>query len=126
MLTHARRHARGQSLRGSLVSGRARDPDERLAAAGTEHVPPPGASLGYIPFGFFAFLAGPAILPTASTLLPRSRPTRLARASDRPRAAAAAILSATASDATTDTNRREFHTAVRRAVLLVTALRRFY
>jgi hypothetical protein len=78
------------------------------------------------PFAVLSFLAAPAILTNASTVLALSTSNRLARASDRARAATAAIFSGKPGDPVTEFNRRDFQHAARRAQLLVQSLRRFY
>jgi hypothetical protein len=79
------------------------------------------------PFVVLTFLAAPAILTNASTLLALSTANRLARASDRARAAAAAIVAATdPDDPLIRFHQTEFQMSTRRASLLISALRRFY
>src|SRR5204863_8629665 len=78
------------------------------------------------PFAVLSFLAAPAILTTASTILALSTSNRLARASDRARAASAAIFAAKPGDPVSEFNRTDFQHAARRAQLLVESLRRFY
>ncbi len=81
------------------------------------------------PFAVLSFLAAPAILTNASTLLALSTSNRLARASDRARAAYAAVLASPQVDPASsgaDVNRRDFQIAGRRALMLVQALRRLY
>jgi hypothetical protein len=78
------------------------------------------------PFAVLSFLAAPAILTNASTILALSTSNRLARASDRARAASAAIFAGKAGEPVTDYNRMDFQHAARRAQLLVQSLRRFY
>jgi len=79
------------------------------------------------PFVFLTFLAAPAILTNASTLLALGTSNRLARASDRARAAAAGIVGAQdLNDPIVRMQQNEFTTSTTRAELLVTALRRFY
>jgi hypothetical protein len=78
------------------------------------------------PFAVLTFLAAPAILTNASTLLILSTSNRLARAADRARAAAADILGSKAAGPDTAANHREFQHAQRRAELLVSGLRSFY
>jgi hypothetical protein len=78
------------------------------------------------PFAVLSFLAAPAILTNASTVLALSTSNRLARASDRARAASAAIFASKPGDETVPFNRLEFQRAAGRAELLVQALRRFY
>ncbi len=78
------------------------------------------------PFAVLSFIAAPAILTNASTLLTLSTSNRLARASDRARAAAAEVLAAPTSDQATRRCRTDFQMATRRAQLLVAALRQFY
>lgn len=79
------------------------------------------------PFVYLSFLAAPAILTNACTVLALGTSNRLARASDRARAAAASIVGAESADDPRITLRQqEFANASRRATLLVMALRRFY
>lgn len=78
------------------------------------------------PFAVLTFLAAPAILTNASTLLILSTSNRLARASDRARLASTAILGAKSPGIDTAANHREFQHAHRRAEMLVSGLRSFY
>ncbi|HYE61419.1 MAG TPA: DUF2721 domain-containing protein [Phycisphaerales bacterium] len=78
------------------------------------------------PFAVLTFLAAPAILTNASTLLILSTSNRLARASDRARLASTAILNAKSPGIDTAANHREFQHAHRRAEMLVSGLRSFY
>lgn len=79
------------------------------------------------PFVYLSFLAAPAILTNASTVLALGTSNRLARAADRARAAAAAIVAAkNPDDPLVRLQQQEFASASRRAQLLVMALRRFY
>lgn len=78
------------------------------------------------PFAVLSFLAAPAILTNAATVLVMSTSNRLARASDRARAASAALLQSTALDEKTMSLRNDFHHSSRRAGLMVKALRRLY
>jgi hypothetical protein len=78
------------------------------------------------PFAVLTFLAAPAILTNASTLLILSTSNRLARASDRARLASTAILASKAPGPDTAANHREFQHAHRRAEMLVAGLRTFY
>lgn len=79
------------------------------------------------PFVVLTFLAAPAILTNASTLLALSTSNRLARASDRARAAATAIVAAKdPTDPLIQFQQMEFHMANRRSGMLIQALRRFY
>jgi hypothetical protein len=78
------------------------------------------------PFAVLSFLAAPAILTNASTVLALSTSNRLARASDRARAAAAAVFAGKIGEPVSEFNRREFQIAGRRAQLLVRALRKIY
>ncbi len=78
-------------------------------------------------FAVLSFLAAPAILTNASTLLALGTSNRLARAADRARAAASLIVaSATADDALVVFQQKDFQNSTKRATLLITALRRFY
>lgn len=90
-------------------------------------------TLDQSPWAMLTFLAAPAILTNASTVLALGTSNRLARASDRARAASSAILGAKstaqgplATDATQRVQFEEFDTAARRAAMLVQGLRRFY
>jgi hypothetical protein len=79
------------------------------------------------PFVVLTFLAAPALLTNASTVLSLSTSNRLARASDRARAAAAAIVGAAKlDDAMVRFQQLEFQMATRRATMLISALRRLY
>ena len=79
------------------------------------------------PFVYLTFLAAPAILTNASTVLALGTSNRLARASDRARSAAASIVGAKdPTDPLVRLQQADFDTSTRRAGLLVTALRRFY
>jgi hypothetical protein len=79
------------------------------------------------PFVVLTFLAAPAILTNASTVLALSTSNRLARASDRARSAAASIVAArNPDDPMVRFQETEFQMSTRRAVLLISALRRFY
>lgn len=78
-------------------------------------------------FAMLSFLAGPAILTNASTVLALGTANRLARTADRARTAASAILtSETPTDPKLAVPQAEFSTAARRTWLLVRALSRFY
>jgi len=78
------------------------------------------------PFAVLTFLAAPAILTNASTLLILSTSNRLARASDRARAASVSILTSKGPGLDVATNHRDFQHAHRRAEMLVSGLRSFY
>jgi hypothetical protein len=85
------------------------------------------------PWALLTFLAAPAILTNASTVLALGTSNRLARASDRARAASSVLLGGKsaaqgplAHGATERIVEEEFDTAARRAAMLVQALRRFY
>jgi hypothetical protein len=79
------------------------------------------------PFVILSFLAAPAILTNASTLLALGTSNRLARAADRARAAAAGVVSSkTADDPLTRLHLEDFNNSTRRTQLLIAALRRFY
>lgn len=79
------------------------------------------------PFVVLTFLAAPAILTNASTVLALSTANRLARASDRARIAAAAIVgTSNPDDPMVRFQQAEFQLSTRRAMLLIAALRRFY
>ncbi len=87
----------------------------------------PYSSVADNPFAVLSFLAAPAILTNASTLLALGTSNRLARASDRARLAATAILAAPdPKDDASVLQHKDFQCATRRAQLLVTALRMFY
>lgn len=79
------------------------------------------------PFAMLSFLAGPAVLTNASTVLALGTANRLARTADFTRAAAAAILESTdAVDPKVIIQQEEFRSGTRRTWLLVRALNRFY
>lgn len=87
----------------------------------------PDGEFSHNPFALLTFLAAPAILTNASTLLALSTSNRLARAADRARTAAAAAISGSAHDPIlTELNEKDFETASRRARLLVSALATVY
>lgn len=78
-------------------------------------------------FAVLSFLAAPAILTNASTVLALGTSNRLARASDRARAASATVVNATDSeDPFVRLQLEDFHSATTRAKMLVRALSRFY
>lgn len=78
-------------------------------------------------FAVLSFLAAPAILTNASTVLALGTSNRLARAADRARSAAMLIVSSTTSDdALVIFQQKDFQNSTKRATLLITALRRFY
>lgn len=78
-------------------------------------------------FAVLSFLAAPAILTNASTVLALGTSNRLARASDRARLAATSIVSSTtADDPLIQFQQQDFQNSTRRAILLVHALRKFY
>lgn len=78
-------------------------------------------------FAVLSFLAAPAILTNASTVLALGTSNRLARAADRARLAATSIVtSPTADDPLVVFLQQDFQNSTRRATLLITALRRFY
>lgn len=78
-------------------------------------------------FAVLSFLAAPAILTNASTVLALGTSNRLARASDRARAAAELIVrSENTNDPLLAMRQEDFGFATRRAELLIIALRRFY
>lgn len=84
-------------------------------------------NIGNNAFAVLSFLAAPAILTNASTVLALGTSNRLARASDRARAAADAIVgSRNPTDPLLKLRQDEFAFATRRAQLLIVALRRFY
>lgn len=78
------------------------------------------------PFAVLSFLVAPAVLTNASALLALSTSNRIARASDRARAAAAIIFDARNDDHLTLLAKKDFDLASRRAHLLVDALRYIY
>lgn len=79
------------------------------------------------PFVVLSFLAAPAILTNASTLLALGTSNRLARAADRARLAAQTLVSIKdRADPMVQFQQDDFHSATIRAQLLVKALRRFY
>lgn len=79
------------------------------------------------PFAMLSFLAGPAILTNASTVLALGTANRLARTADRARSAAGLILGIKdRADPAVERHQAEFRTATRRTWLLVRALSRFY
>jgi hypothetical protein len=79
------------------------------------------------PFAVLSFLAAPAILTNASTLLALGTSNRLARAADRARAASAIILGLKdTEDPIAVLHHKDFQLATRRASMLVRALRFFY
>jgi hypothetical protein len=79
------------------------------------------------PFAVFSFLAAPAILTNASTVLALGTSNRLARAADRARLMATTLLASTdRAAAATMMEERDFGFAVERAKRLVRALRLFY
>jgi hypothetical protein len=84
-------------------------------------------SLSENAFAVLSFLAAPAILTNASTVLALGTSNRLARASDRARMAATAIVSSEApDDPIVAFQQQDFQNSTKRAILLVRALRRFY
>lgn len=84
-------------------------------------------SLADNPFAVLSFLAAPAILTNATTLLAMSTSNRLARASDRAKAASSQILSLKTTDETLAIlHQTDFQISTTRARMLVQALRYFY
>lgn len=77
------------------------------------------------PFAVLSFLAAPAILTNASTVLALGTSNRLARAADRARLLSTQLLTAPPNAATAIHN-KDFSYAIRRARLLTQALRFFY
>jgi hypothetical protein len=117
------------SLLGSLFGGRGRAEIARrvwLNAALCWMMQSAVTPLVDNPFAVLSFLAAPAILTNASTVLALSTSNRLARASDRARAASAAIFAGKPGEPIAEYSRVDFQQAARRAQLLVQALRRFY
>lgn len=87
----------------------------------------PDHSVATNAFAVLSFLAAPAILTNACTLLALGTSNRLARAADRARLAATTVISASSpDDPMVQLQQNDFHLATRRAQLLVHALRRFY
>jgi hypothetical protein len=85
------------------------------------------AGLADNPFAVFSFLAAPAILTNASTVLALGTSNRLARAADRARLLSSQILGEKRADSPRAAlELMDFRNALRRAVLLVRALRSFY
>lgn len=78
------------------------------------------------PFAVLTFLAAPAILTNASTLLALSTSNRLGKVSDRARQAAAAIMSGKPDDPMLKLHRQDFEFAITRAQMLVSAMRLLY
>lgn len=79
------------------------------------------------PFVILSFLAAPAILTNASTLLALGTSNRLARAADRARSSAQSVItSKDPSDPLVKLHRDDFQAASQRASMLVKALQRFY
>ncbi len=79
------------------------------------------------PFVVLSFLAAPAILTNACTLLALGTSNRLARAADRARASAQDVIKAADPDEPlVKLHRQDFQQATLRAQMLVDALRRFY
>ncbi|CAG0950080.1 hypothetical protein PHYC_00151 [Phycisphaerales bacterium] len=78
------------------------------------------------PFAVLTFLAAPAILTNASTLLALSTSNRLGKVSDRARAASAALLGGRKDDPHAGLHRQDFEFASTRATMLVEALRLLY
>jgi hypothetical protein len=84
-------------------------------------------SLTDSPFVIFSFLAAPAILTNASTVLALGTSNRLARAADRARLLSNSLLgSKNPADPATALQLKDFHHAIVRARMLVRALRFFY
>lgn len=79
------------------------------------------------PFMVLSFLAAPAILTNACTLLALGTSNRLARAADRARFSAQEVIKATRpDDPLVKLQALDFQAATRRAQMLVSALQRFY
>lgn len=79
------------------------------------------------PFAILSFLAAPAILTNASTVLALGTSNRLARAADRARLLSAALLNLKTSDSPAAAlQSRDFDHALLRSKLLLRALRCFY
>jgi hypothetical protein len=79
------------------------------------------------PFAVLSFLAAPAVLTNASTVLALGTSNRLARAADRARLLSARLLgTADAASAAATLERKDFDHAIARARMLVRALRAFY
>jgi hypothetical protein len=87
----------------------------------------PATEFSHNPFALLTFLAAPALLTNASTLMALSTSNRLARAADRARTAAAAAISNSAHDPMlTELSEKDFEISSRRARLLVSALSAVY
>ncbi len=83
--------------------------------------------VGDSPFAFLTFLAAPAILTNASSLLVLSTANRLARASDRARFAAGELFAKkNVDDPVAQLQLKDFNNATKRAGMLVSSLRAFY
>lgn len=79
------------------------------------------------PFAVLTFLAAPAVLTNASTVLALGTSNRLARAADRARVLSTALLAATnTTDPATALQIKDFDHALARAKLFIRALRCFY
>lgn len=79
------------------------------------------------PWAVLTFLAAPAILTNASTILALGTSNRLARASDRARAASRLILESKPGESgESKESMTDFDAAARRTGMLIQALRRFY
>lgn len=79
------------------------------------------------PFAFLTFLAAPALLTNASSLLVLSTSNRLARAADRARLSATELVARTdASEPAAQMQLRDFNNAARRARMLVASLQSYY
>lgn len=84
-------------------------------------------SLADSPFAILTFLAAPAILTNASTILALGTSNRLARAADRARLLAGQLLACKEkTDPATVLQSKDFDYALARARLLVRGLRAFY
>lgn len=79
------------------------------------------------PFAVLTFLAAPAVLTNASTVLALGTANRLARAADRARLLSNQLLSSTnATDPAAALQAKDFDHALQRSKLFVRALRSFY
>jgi len=78
------------------------------------------------PFAALSFIAAPAVLTNAASVLALGTSNRFARAVDRARALAASIEAATAPTEDTSVRIRQYDRAQRRIMLLLSALRMFY
>ena len=78
------------------------------------------------PFAALSFIAAPAVLTNAASVLALGTSNRFARAVDRARALAASIEAEKDTTGDTSIRIRQFERAQRRTMLLLSALRMFY